>query len=51
MLCCSIEIYGARCEYERDSRYFDKDFMATVEANGRAKAVARLKSLVNAADQ
>lgn len=47
----SIEIYGARCEYERDSRYFDKDFMATVEANGRAKAVARLKSLVNAADQ
>ena len=46
-----IEIYGARCEYERDPRYWDKAFMATVEAKGRAKAVARLKSLVNAANQ
>ena len=47
----SIEIYGARCKYERDPRYWDAEFMATVEAKGRAKAVARLKSLVNAATQ
>lgn len=47
----SIEVYGERCEYERDPRYWDKAFMATVEAKGRAKAVARLKSLVNAATQ
>jgi hypothetical protein len=41
-----IEIYCEKCNYERDARYWDKAFMATVEAKGRANAVKRLKSLV-----
>tara|TARA_B110000444_G_scaffold132366_1_gene124311 strand:+ start:202 stop:1122 length:921 start_codon:yes stop_codon:yes gene_type:complete len=45
-----IEIYGEKCKYERDARYWDKAFMATVEAKGRERAVKRLKSLVNAAN-
>jgi len=43
-----IEIYGARCEYERDPRYWDEAFMSTVEAEGREKAVKKLRTLVNA---
>jgi hypothetical protein len=42
-----IEIYGERCKYERDARYWDNAFMATVEAKGRERAVKRLKSLVD----
>ena len=34
-----IEVYGARCEYERDPRYWDAAFRATVENEGREKAV------------
>jgi len=41
-----IEVYGERCKYERDPRYWDEAFMATVEAEGRATAVKRLTSLV-----
>ena len=43
----SIEVYGERCKYERDARYWDNAFMATVEAKGRERAVKRLKSLVD----
>ena len=46
-----IEIYGARCMYERDPRYWDNEFMSTVEAEGREKAVTLLKSLVDALSQ
>lgn len=46
-----IEVYGERCKYERDPRYWDAEFMATVEAEGRARAVKRLTSLVGAVDQ
>ena len=46
-----IEVYGERCKYERDPRFWDEPFMATVEAEGRARAVKRLKSLVGAVDQ
>ena len=41
-----IEVYGERCKYERDPRYWDEAFMATVETEGREKAVKRLTSLV-----
>ena len=43
-----IEIYGERCQYERDPRYWDEAFMATVEAEGQEKAVKKLRTLVNA---
>ena len=41
-----FQVDDARYVYERDPRYWDKDFMSTVEDNGRTKAVANLKSMV-----
>ena len=41
-----IEVYGARCKYERDPSYWDEVFMSAVEEGARAVAVGRLKRLV-----
>ena len=43
-----IEVYGARCKYERDPSYWDEMFMSAVEEGARAEAVRRLKRLVDA---
>lgn len=41
-----IEVYGARCKYERDPSYWDEVFMSAVEDGARAEAVRKLKLLV-----
>ena len=42
-----IEVYGARCKYERDpSSYWDEMFMSAVEEGARADSVRKLKRLV-----
>ena len=41
-----IEVYGARCKYERDPSYWDEVFMSAVEEGARAVAVGKLKRLV-----
>ena len=41
-----IEVYGARCKYERDPSYWDEVFMSAVEEGARADSVRRLKRLV-----
>ena len=43
-----FQVDDARYVYERDPRYWDKDFMSTVEDNGRTKAVVNLKKMVDA---
>ena len=41
-----IEVYGARCKYERDPSYWDEEFMSAVEDGARSEAASKLKRLV-----
>jgi hypothetical protein len=43
-----FQVGDARFVYERDPRYWDDEFMSTVEENGRTGAVANLKKMVGA---